>query len=136
MGRHRWSLLVLLAVTVAVLVPVATTLTDIRDLKPYGDQTSHLYLGLSFAYDSHTLNFDRQDARRWQELGWVAEPFTLFFQRYDGGWAASKPYGYPAFLAPFIAALGPVHGLSIGNAVLLLALVAGRCGSPCAGSTR
>jgi 4-amino-4-deoxy-L-arabinose transferase-like glycosyltransferase len=106
-----------------MVLPVA--LHDVRDLKPYGDQTSHVYLGLSLAYDSHTFNFDRRDALRWHNAGWVPEPFTLFFQRYDGGWAASKPYGYPAFLAPFIAALGMASGVAIGNALLLLALIGG-----------
>ena len=106
-----------------MVLPVA--LHDVRDLKPYGDQTSHVYLGLSLAYDSHTFNFDRRDALRWHNAGWVSEPFTLFFQRYDGGWAASKPYGYPAFLAPFIAALGMASGVAIGNALLLLALIGG-----------
>src|SRR5215203_5042694 len=96
--RRRWPLLALLAVTAVMLVPAATH--DVRDLKPYGDQTSHVYLALSLAYDSHTFNFDRRDALHWQKVGWVTEPFVLFFQRYKGGWAASKPYGYPAFLAP------------------------------------
>jgi hypothetical protein len=121
--RHRWSLLALLAVTALVVGPAA--LHDFRSEQPRGDQTAHVQLGLSIAYDSHTLNFDRFDAQRWRELGWPSAPvpMALFFQRYDDGWAASKPYGYPLFLAPFVAVLGP-EGFDVGNAALLLALVA------------
>jgi hypothetical protein len=122
-GRRRWPLFALLAVCVVMLVPAAAH--DFRDLKPFGDQTSHVYLALSVGYDSHTPNFDRRDAQRWSDLGWVAEPFVLFFQRYDDGWAASKPYGFPVYLSAFVAALGPVHGIPIGNTLLLLGLLAG-----------
>jgi hypothetical protein len=121
--RGRWPLALLLAVSLVVLVPAVTH--DFRDNVPYGDQTSHVYLALSVAYDSHTLNFDRRDAARWSDLKWTAQPFTLFFQRYDGGWAASKPYGYPAYLAPFVAALGPVTGGAVGNTLLVALLVGG-----------
>jgi hypothetical protein len=103
--RGRWPLALLLALSLVVFVPAVTH--DLRDNVPYGDQTSHMYLALSVAYDSHTLNFDRRDSVRWAELNWTPQPFVLFFQRYSGGWAASKPYGYPVYLAPFIAALGP-----------------------------
>ena len=119
--RDRWPFLALLAVIAVFALPAA--FHDVRELKPYGDQTSHVYLALSLAYDSHTFNFDRRDSVRWRELGWVAEPFVLFFQRYGGGWAASKPYGYPGYVAPFIALLGPASGIAIGNTLLLLALV-------------
>ena len=120
--RARWPLIALVVLSLLVLVPVATH--DFRVLKPYGDQTSHLYGALSVAHDSHTLNFDRLDAQRWTELQWVPEPFVLFFQRYDDGWAASKPYGYPVYLSPFIAAFGAVTGVGVGNALLLAALLA------------
>jgi hypothetical protein len=121
--RGRWPLAVLLALSLVVFVPAVTH--DLRDNVPYGDQTSHMYLALSAAYDSHTLNFDRRDSVRWAELNWTPQPFVLFFQRYDGGWAASKPYGYPIYLAPFVAALGPVTGVAVGNTLLLALLVGG-----------
>ena len=122
-ARRRWPLALFVAISLVVFVPAVTH--DLRDNVPYGDQTSHMYLALSVAYDSHTLNFDRRDSVRWGELKWTAEPYTLFFQRYDGGWAASKPYGYPLYLAPFIAVLGPVTGVAVGNTLLLVLLVAG-----------
>ena len=112
----------MLAVTAALVVPAA--LHDFRTEAPRGDQTAHVQLALSIAYDSHTLNFDRFDAQRWRELGWplAPVPMALFFQTYADGWAASKPYGYPLFLAAFVAVLGP-DGFGVGNAALLLALV-------------
>ena len=106
-----------------MFVPAVTH--DLRDNVPFGDQTSHMYLALSVAYDSHTLNFDRRDAARWSDLEWTPQPFTLFFQRYDGGWAAGKPYGYAVYLAPFVAALGPISGVAVGNTLLLALLVGG-----------
>jgi hypothetical protein len=120
--RRWWPLLALLVVTAAFVILAAVH--DFRSEQPRGDQTAHVQLALSIAYDSHTLNFDRFDAQRWRELGWPAAPvpMALFFQRYKDGWAASKPYGYPLAMAPFVAALGP-RGLDVGNAVLLLALV-------------
>ena len=120
--RRWWPLLALLAVTAAFAIPAA--LHDFRSEGPRGDQTAHVQLALSIAYDSHTLNFDRFDAQRWRELGWpgVPVPVALFFQKYKDGWAASKPYGYPLAMAPFVAALGP-RGLDVGNAVLLVLLV-------------
>jgi hypothetical protein len=121
--RHQWPLLALLAVSVVFVLPAA--LHDFRAEPPRGDQTSHVQLALSIAYDSHTLNFDRFDAQRWRELGWAGAPVpaALFFQTYKDGWAASKPYGYPLFLSPFVAVFGP-DGFGYGNAALLLALVA------------
>ena len=34
-----------------------------------------------------------------------------------------KPYGYSLYLAPFIAVLGPVHGVAVANTTLLAALM-------------
>jgi hypothetical protein len=120
--RRWWPLLALLAVTAAIAIPAAVH--DFRSDRPYGDQTAHVQLALSIAYDSHTLNFDRFDAQRWRELGWAQAPvpMALFFQRYKDGWAASKPYGFPLAMAPFVAALGP-RGIDVGNAALLVLLV-------------
>lgn len=123
----RWTVAVGLVLVVIALFGIVPALAhDFRTNQPRGDQTSHVYLALSFAYDSHTLNFDRLDAQRWRDIAWpeAPEPLALFFQRYDGGWAASKPYAYPLFVAPFVAVLG-ADGFGVGNGVLLLALVAG-----------
>jgi len=126
-SRGRWTVAAcLVLVVVALLGIVPALLHDFRANQPRGDQTSHVYLALSIAYDSHTLNFDRFDAQRWRDVAWpgVPEPLALFFQRYDDGWAASKPYAYPLFIAPFVAVLGP-DGFGVGNGALLILLVVG-----------
>jgi 4-amino-4-deoxy-L-arabinose transferase-like glycosyltransferase len=126
-SRGRWTVAAGLVLVVVALFGIVPALAhDFRTNQPRGDQTSHVYLALSFAYDSHTLNFDRHDAQRWRDLAWpqAPEPLALFFQRYSGGWAASKPYGYPLFIAPFVAVFG-ADGFGLGNGVLLLLLVVG-----------
>ena len=48
----------------------------------------------------------------------------MFFQRYDGDrYGVGKPYGYSLYLSPFIAVLGPVHGVAVGNTLLLAAMM-------------
>ena len=123
--RHWASWLALFLVVAAVAFPALRH--DFRDNPPVGDQIAHTFLALSIAYDSHTLNFDRRDSQRFAALGWpgASTPRALFFQRYSDGWAASKPYAYPLFLAPFVAALGPAPGIAAGNVALLLLLIGG-----------
>lgn len=124
-GRTVLPWIALALVTAVVAVPALGH--DFRDNPPVGDQVAHTFLALSIAYDSHTLNFDGQDSGRWAALGWadVPTPRSLFFQRYGDGWAASKPYGYPLVLAPFIAVFGVAWGVALGNTLLLLVLVVG-----------
>lgn len=129
-----WAALALaMAVT---LIPALTY--DLRDAPPVGDQTSYITQALSLAYDSHTLDIDVYDSDRWRDMGtsadpetnalwrarlWGQEPFAMFFQRYSGGYAAAKPYGYSAYAAPFVRVFGPVPGFAIANVVLMVLLV-------------
>ena len=111
------------AVIAAVVLGMTVT-QDFRDEPLAGDTSAHLMQALSLAYDSHSLNFDGRDLANWKELGWAAEPVGMFFQRYDGDrYGVAKPYGYSLFLAPFIAVFGPVHGVAVGNTILLAALM-------------
>jgi len=123
--RQRASLLSLLAMcAMAALLLVPPLLHDFRDNPLNGDQSAHLLSTLSLAYDSHTLNIDRQDFERWRTVGWTDRPEYTYIQRYKDGWAAAKPYGYPLAMAPFVAVLGPVSGIALGNTLLLAALLA------------
>ncbi|MET0685372.1 MAG: hypothetical protein ABW060_08650 [Solirubrobacteraceae bacterium] len=125
-GRWRWATPASWVVfAVCAVVVLGSTLThDFRDESIAGDTGGHLMQALSLAYDSHSLNFDARDLERWKELGWAQEPVGMFFQRYDGDrWGVAKPYGYSLYLAPFIAVLGPVHGIALGNTLLLAAMM-------------
>ena len=125
-GRWRWATpasWVVFAVCAAVVLGSSLT-HDFRDEPIAGDTGGHLMQALSLAYDSHSLNFDAADLERWKELGWAQEPVGMFFQRYDGDrYGVGKPYGYSLYLSPFIAVLGPVHGVAVGNTLLLAAMM-------------
>ena len=118
-GRWRWATPASWVVfAVCAVVVLGSTLThDFRDESIAGDTGGHLMQALSLAYDSHSLNFDAKDLERWKELGWAQEPVGMFFQRYDGDrYGVAKPYGYSLYLSPFIAVLGPVHGVAMNAA--------------------
>jgi hypothetical protein len=123
---RRWTAICWLVLGIwTAVVAVRTVTYDFRDGPVAGDQAGHALQALSLAYDSHTLNFDPTDLARWKALGWNPEPLGAFIQRYDGDrWALAKPYGYSAYAALFVAALGPVPGFAVANTVLLLALLA------------
>lgn len=124
-GTRRWPVaaawMVLAVVTVAGLA--VTLAWDFRDEPLVGDQASHLMQAMSLAHDAD-LRFDADDLQRWRDMGWTAEPLGLFFQASDDGWSFAKPYGYSLWLAPFVKAFGAVSGVAVGNAALLLAVVA------------
>jgi hypothetical protein len=135
--RTTVSWAALLVAAVLTILPALTN--DVRDrLMHNGDQVTYLMQALSIANDSHTPNFDRRDGERWREIvasddpaeterwsaqGWGQEPYGLFFQRYDGGWALAKPYGYSLYLAVMITVFGFATGIAIGNVLLLVALI-------------
>jgi hypothetical protein len=122
----RWATPAAWAVFAAcAAIVLGSALThDFRDEPIAGDTGGHLMQALSLAYDSHSLNFDARDLQRFQELGWAQQPVGMFFQQYDGErWAVGKPYGYSLYLAPFIAVLGPVDGVALGNTLLLAAMM-------------
>lgn len=125
-NANRLTVLAWAVFAVLALLALSRPAThDFRDEPLAGDEASHLLQALSIAHDSHTLNFDRRDVERWQSLGWATQPVGLFFQRHDDDlYGVAKPYGYSLYLAPFIAVFGAVHGVAIGN-TLLLALLMG-----------
>jgi hypothetical protein len=125
-GRWRWATpasWIVFALCAAFVLGSSLT-HDFRDEPIAGDTGGHLMQALSLAYDSHSLNFDATDVQRWKELTWAQEPVGMFFQRYDGDrYGVAKPYGYSLYLSPFIAVLGPVHGVAVGNTLLLAAMM-------------
>ncbi|WP_426573341.1 hypothetical protein [Aquihabitans sp. McL0605] len=96
---------------------------DFRDTGIRGDTASFVLQAVSLAYQGHNLSYDKTDLDHFRALHWEAEPRGAHIQRDDGGWAFAKPYGYSAFLAPFLRGLGPAHGLAVAN-LLLLAIIA------------
>ncbi|HEY6532733.1 MAG TPA: hypothetical protein VIY72_10525, partial [Acidimicrobiales bacterium] len=117
-----WALLALL-----VVGSVAATITwDHAEIPTSGDETSYALQALSLAYDGHNLSLDERDTQRWAdvEFRWMARPQSFFFRTNSEAYTTAKPYGYPLYLAPFVRALGFSKGLAVGNALLLLGLVA------------
>lgn len=117
-----WALLVLLTLGSVVL-----TLTwDHRDVPTTGDEHAYLIMALSLGGEGHNLSFDARDAQAWREVGfpWASEPYGFYFKATDEAFIPAKPFGYPLFLAPFVAVAGLTTGLALGNTVLLLGVVA------------
>jgi hypothetical protein len=115
-----WGILVLLLVSWFVRAVVYDVRTDFVGT----DEPTFIFQAQSLAGSGHDLSFDADDLRRWRSLGGPHNPPGLFFQRYGSGWAFAKPYGYSLYAAPFVAAFGAVRGVAVGNALLLVALVA------------
>lgn len=94
---------------------------DPTDEPVSGDQASFTYQALSIL--GGDLAYDESDQARWLELGWADQPYGLFVQHRDDGWAFAKPLGYSVLLAPAIEVAG-ARGISLVGAVLLLAYAA------------
>lgn len=124
----RWSTIAGWALLVALtLVSVAATLTwDHRDVPTTGDEHAYIIMALSLAGDGHNLSFDAADAEQWREVGlpYAPDPFGFYFKATDDAFIAAKPFGYPLALAPFVAITNFTTGLAVGNALLLIGLVA------------
>jgi hypothetical protein len=97
-------------------------LFDVRDGLLAGDQTNFVMQAQSLRHGLN-LSYDADDLRRWVEFGWADKPYGLFYRETDTGWIFAKPYGYSAYLVPFIWLLGDARGIAVANAVLLGALV-------------
>jgi len=82
-----------------------------------GDEASFTLQALSIVND-FDLKFEEHDGKYWRELDWSEHPYGLFFQKYKGGYAFAKPYGYSLFLAPFIILFG-MSGFTFGNTFIL-----------------
>lgn len=121
---HRSTLVcwILLAL-VTIVVVQGVVRSDFRERPIAGDQTSYLFQALSLAAPDHNLSYDAADMDRWRDVGWVAAPTSLFFQRGPAGWSFAKPYAYSLYLAAFILVLGVPHGVAVANSILLLALL-------------
>jgi hypothetical protein len=89
-----------------------------------GDQAGNLMQMLSLAHDGHDLSYDELDAERWRELHWSDHPHGLYFQRFSGGWAFAKPYGYSLSLVGPYRVFGSPLGIAVANSALLVAMVA------------
>ncbi len=123
-SRAIWSRVALVLVVAIVAVQVGrVAAADFRTGPPVGDQSSHLFQALSIV-EQGNLSFDNGDIEAWVELDWTPTPRAIFYQKYDQGFALAKPYGYSAWLAPFILVFGVVRGVAIANAALQLALLA------------
>lgn len=94
---------------------------DFREGPLVGDQSSHLLQALSIS-EQGNLSFDNGDVEAWSEVDWTPTPRHLFFQKYEHGFAFAKPYGYSAWLAPFMVVFGAVRGVAVGNTALVAAL--------------
>lgn len=116
-----WALLVVLTLGSAL----ATVTWDHTDYPTTGDENTYLLQALSLAFDGHNLSYDAADADRWRSLGlpWSPEPTGIYFRTSPEAFTAAKPYGYPLYLAPFIAVAGFATGLAVANTVLLVAVV-------------
>jgi len=102
-----------------------TVRNDYRDSTLVGDQASQLLQAVSLARGGN-LGYDATDLRHYADATWrvhYRQPVGLLFQRDGSGWAAAKPYGYSALVAPFLAALGPTRGVAVANTLLLLAVL-------------
>ena len=117
--RLAWSLLV--AITGWRCVDIA--LFDFRSHPVSGDQTNFVMQAQSLLHGANLL-YDADDLRRWAEFGWADKPYGLFFRTVEDGWVFAKPYGYSAYLVPFMWLFGDLAGIAIGNAVLLAAMTA------------
>lgn len=85
-----------------------------------GDQAAHVMQALSIANDGD-LKFDSGDLEYWQHLRWTDNPNGLFFQKYSGGYAFSKPYGYSGYAAVFVKVFDG-KGFLFANCSLFIAL--------------
>lgn len=126
--RLRWPTVAawLLLAALTLTAVVATLAWDHRDVPTTGDEHAYILMAVSLAGDGHNLSFDAADAARWREIGlpFAPDPFGFYFKATDEGYIAAKPFGYPLFLAPFVAATSLPTGLALGNALLLVGLVA------------
>ena len=117
--RVAWALL--LVVTLWRFVDIASF--DVRDGPLAGDQANFVLQAQSLRHGAN-LSFDSEDLRRWSEFGWADKPYGLFYRATDDGWVFAKPYGYSAYLVPFMAVLGEARGIAVANGMLLAALIA------------
>ncbi len=126
--RPRWPTVAgwLLLAALTLTSVVATLTWDHRDVPTTGDEHAYILMAVSLAGDGHNLSFDAADAAAWREIGlpFAPDPFGFYFKATGEGYIAAKPFGYPLFLAPFVAATNLPTGLAIGNALLLVGLVA------------
>jgi hypothetical protein len=98
---------------------------DFRETPRAGDENNWVIQSLSLAY-GRNLSYDEGDIVNWKNLDWARTPTPrgIFFRANDAGYAFAKPYGYSAWLAPFVRVFGAPRGIAIGNAALLTALLA------------
>lgn len=124
----RWPTVAgwLLLVALSLVAVVATLTWDHREVPTTGDENTYILMAISLAGDGHNLSFDTADAAAWRDIGlpFAPDPFAFFFKATDDNYIAAKPFGYPLFIAPFIAATDLPTGLAVGNALLLVGLVA------------
>ncbi|MBK5222933.1 MAG: hypothetical protein JJE52_08665 [Acidimicrobiia bacterium] len=96
---------------------------DFRTEPLVGDQASSYMQMLSLAHDGHDLSFNSLDYAHWEVIEWMRQPYGLYFQAFEGGWAFAKPYGYSLLLVVPYRVFGFIVGVAFTNAVLLLSLV-------------
>lgn len=121
-GRRSTIACWVLFAAIAAVLGHQVLLADFRDNAVLGDSASYLLQAESLGYAGHDLSYDQRDVDQFRAFLWAHEPNGLYFQRNDHGWAFAKPYGYSAYLAPFLRALGPRYGVSVANLTLLAAL--------------
>ncbi|HMJ75207.1 MAG TPA: hypothetical protein VK507_04500 [Iamia sp.] len=92
---------------------------DFRKQGIIGDAASFVLQAESLGYSGHDLAYDGDDLEYFRSFGWSPEPYGLYFQRNDDGWAPAKPYGYSAVLAPAFRLFGPRRGLALANLGLM-----------------
>jgi hypothetical protein len=93
---------------------------DLNSNSVLGDEASHTLQALSLAND-FDLKFDASDGEYWKNLGWSDKPYGLFYQKYSGGYAFAKPYGYSLFTAVFVFLFGK-NGFGVSNILIFFLL--------------
>jgi hypothetical protein len=97
---------------------------DFRERSAFGDSSSFVLQAVSLGFDGHDLRYDQTDLDYFRSLHWTEEPRGAHIQRHDDGWAFAKPYGYSAYLAPFLRVFSPGTAVAVANLGLLAALAA------------
>jgi hypothetical protein len=107
---------------VFALVASSVLRHDFRERSAFGDSSSFVLQAVSLGFDGHNLSYDRTDLDYFRSLHWSEEPRGAHIQRHGDGWAFAKPYGYSAYLAPFLRMFSPGTAVAVANLGLLAAL--------------